>query len=199
MFFRFLLITFVLALAAPAFANEPKSILLVARKDLPDPNFRDSVVLVLHRGRGGPVGVIINRPTDVQLSQVFADVDALRASQEKLYFGGPVSRAQLNFVFRASSAPEDAVELLDGVYLGSGRELLRTLLARDNPFDGLRVFAGYAGWAPGQLEAEIARGDWHLARAEAKTLFDRKPEGLWRELERRAGATMVRLESERPR
>ena len=197
---RHFLFIALLLIAAPAFADEPaKSIFLVARKDLPDPNFRDSVVLVTLGAQRGPVGVIVNRPIDVLLARVFEDIEGLRASRETLFFGGPVGPRQLNFLFRAKAAPEGAVEVLDGVYMSSSRELLRELLGRENPVDGLRVFAGFAGWAPGQLEAEIARGEWHVAPAEAKALFDRKPEGLWRELERRAGATMVRLGGERLR
>src|SRR5688572_7408256 len=133
--FRFICVALAIGFVAPAFAQEPaKSIFLVARKDLPDPNFRDAVVLVLQRGQSGPVGVIINKPTNVVLSRVLTDIDALRASQEPIFFGGPVSRSQLNFVFRASSPPEDAIEVLDGIYMSSSRELLRELAGRDNAF-----------------------------------------------------------------
>jgi putative transcriptional regulator len=175
-------------------AQPMKSILLVARKNLPDPFFRDSVVLVTRSGGPTPIGVIVNRPTDVPLSRVFSDIERLRSRDETLFFGGPVMPEQLLVVFRAAVPPTAAIEVLDGVYMSFGRELLRELLGRENPVEGLRVFAGHAGWAPGQLESEVARGDWHLVTADARIVFEMEPEKLWKELERRASATTVRYE-----
>ena len=105
-----------------------------------------------------------------------------------------MAREQLVVVFRAAVAPTEAIEVLEGVYMSSSRELLRELLGRENPVEGLRVFAGHAGWAPGQLESEVRRADWHLATADARMIFEEKPERLWQELERRASATTVRRE-----
>ena len=100
---------------------------------------------------------------------------------DKLYFGGPVAIMSVLFVFRADEPPEDATRVLDGVYVSTNRELLRKLLARDKPMEGLRVFIGHSGWAPGQLEAEIARGDWTLAPARPDEIFGRKSEHPWPE------------------
>jgi len=169
-----------------------KSIFLVARKDLPDPFFRDSVVLVTNPGGPAPVGVIINRPTDIPLARVFPDIERLRPLDEKLFFGGPVKRLELVVVFRSATRPQESIEVFDGIYLSTKREQVRELLARDDAIPGLRVFAGHAAWAPGQLEAEVARGGWHLVQADAKAVFGRNPERLWRELERRALANTVR-------
>lgn len=170
-----------------------KSILLVARRDLPDPFFRNSVVLIWQSAGRTPVGVIVNRPTDVPLSTLFPDVEGLRTRSERVFFGGPVMPKQLVVLFRAGAPREETVEVLDGVYMTTTREIYRELLARENPTEDLRVFAGYAGWAPGQLEAEVARGDWHLAPANAGTLFGTKPDRLWQELEGRARARKTRF------
>ena len=175
-------------------AQPMKSILLVARKNMPDPYFRDSVVLVTRSGGLAPVGVIVNRPTDVPLSRVFPDIERLHLGEEKLFFGGPVMPEQLVVVFRAAIPPTEAIEVLEGVYMSPSGELLRELLGRENPVEGLRVFAGHAGWAPGQLESEVARGDWHLVTADARMVLEMEPEKLWKELERRASATTVRYE-----
>lgn len=193
---RSLCFALLLGLVAPSFANDiaaMKSILLVARKDLPDPFFRESVVLITPSAGGAPIGVIVNRPTGVPLTGVFPEVESLKSRSEKLFFGGPVSREQLVVVFRATAPREGALEVLDGVYMTSDRDVFRELLARPNPVDGLRVFAGYAGWAPGQLENEVARGDWHLAPADARVLFGTPPDKLWEDLERRASATKTRF------
>jgi putative transcriptional regulator len=191
---RSLCVMLLLGFVLPVQGDDPapmKSIFLVARKDLPDPFFRDSVVLVTNYGGIAPVGVIINRRTQVTLASAFPDIDRLRSREDKLFFGGPVQPDMLVGVFRAAARPADAFEVIDGVYMSSSYETLRALLGRDTPLDGVRVFAGHAGWGPGQLESEIARNDWYLIRADAKTIFEKKPEGLWKELERQGSALMV--------
>jgi putative transcriptional regulator len=184
-----------LAFALPGFGDDGNagSNLLIARPNLPDPNFSDTVVLVSQRGRFGPVGVIVNRPTAIPLARMFPDLEKLRAREDRLHFGGPVNRTQLTFVFRASSPASDAVEIASGVYISSDMSLLRELLEQEDSAERVRVFAGYAAWAPSQLDAEIARGDWRLLPAETGAIFSKKPDGLWPELDRRVSATLVRL------
>ena len=186
---------FTVLLAGPAGAQGPRdgaAILLVAAPELSDPNFRHSVVLVSgHRGVAGPIGVIINRPTTVTLAQALPDVKALSGLDDKVYFGGPVSTQALFYVFRSPTKPDDAIEVAPGVYLDWGGERLKELLARDKPTEGLRVYAGHSAWAPGQLEAEVARGSWKAARPEERIIFNAKPETLWSELERRVSSTPV--------
>jgi putative transcriptional regulator len=186
-------------LAGPAAAQSPrdgKAILLVADPGLPDPNFRETVVLVSgHRGVAGPIGVIINRPTSVTLARALPDIKAIADLEDKVYFGGPVATQGLFYVFRADQRPDDAIEVAPGVYLDWDGGRLKALLARDKPTEGLRVYAGHSAWAPGQLEAEVARGFWKSARPEERIIFSSKPETLWTELERRTRATPVRLEA----
>jgi len=168
----------------PTSADDTKpltTILLVARAELPDSNFKDSVVLVMNNIGPAPAGVIINRPTRIAVSRLFPDLERLAQLDDKLYFGGPVETALVSFLFRADTPPEDATQVIDGIYFSANGELLRKLLGRDKPMDGLRIFIGHSGWAPGQLEAEIARGDWALAPAETDTIFDRKSEHPWPE------------------
>jgi putative transcriptional regulator len=172
------------AMSWPTSADNAKpstTILLVARAELRDPNFKDSVVLVMNNIGPAPVGVIINRPTSIAVSRLFPDLERLAQLDDKVYFGGPVEIATVSFLVRADAAPEHATEALAGVYFSTNRDLLRKLLGRDKPMEGLRILIGYSGWAPGQLEAEIARGDWNLAPAEAAAIFDGKSERPWPE------------------
>jgi putative transcriptional regulator len=159
------------------------TILLIARAGLPDPNFKDSIVLVMNNIGPAPVGVIINRPTRIEVSQLFPDVERLAQLHDKLYFGGPVAITSVSFLYRADTQDEHAARVLDGVYFSANRELLEKLLGRDKPMDGLRIFIGRSGWAPGQLEGEIARGDWTLTPAGSGAIFDRKSEHPWPERE----------------
>jgi len=151
----------------------------MARDALPDSDFADSVVLVMNNLAPAPVGIIINRPMRIPVSRRFPDLKQLVQVRDKVYFGGPVEFGSVWFLFRATTPPEHAIEACDGVYLSADRKLLLQLLGRDKPMDGLRIFVGHAGWAPGQLEAEIANGDWTLKHAEPEAIFNGKSDHPW--------------------
>ena len=171
------------------------AVLLVADPSLADPNFDKTVELVArHAEVAGPIGVVINRPTAIAIERAFPDASKLAGAEDKLYVGGPVARHVFFYILRASEPPPGAVEVAEGVYLGWNPKDLKALLERDKPLEGLRIYAGHAAWAPGQLEAEVARGFWKSARPDARSIFATRPENLWPELIRRAGATPVRLE-----
>ncbi len=166
--------------ATPADDAKPlTAIIITARAELRDPFFGDSVVLVMNNLGPGPVGVVINRPTPLPVAHLFPDLKRLAELHDRVYFGGPVEFGSVWFLFRAAKPPEHAVRACDGVYLSASRELLLRLLERDKPMDGLRIFMGHSGWGPGQLEAEIARGDWKLAHAEPDVIFGSKSEHPW--------------------
>jgi putative transcriptional regulator len=175
---------FLAATSWPAPAEDAKpvtAILLTARSELPDPNFEGSILLVMNNLSPAPVGIIVNRPTHVAVSEVFPDLKRLAQLHDKVYYGGPVEFGSVWFLFRAATPPAHAIQAFDGVCLSANRKLLLQLLGRDKPMDGLRIFIGHAGWAPGQLEAEIDRGDWTLARADANAIFNGKSEHVWPE------------------
>jgi putative transcriptional regulator len=158
------------------------TILLVARAELPDPSFKDSIVLVMNHIGPSPAGVIINRPTRIPVSRVFPELETLTQLDDKVYFGGPVEIQGVSFLFRSDKPPEKpAIEVLDGIYFSADRELLRQLLGRDKPMEGLRIFVGFSGWGLGQLENEISRGDWTLEPANATAIFAPKPQHPWPE------------------
>jgi putative transcriptional regulator len=167
-------------LAAGADQGKPlTAILIVARPRLPDPNFADSVVLVMNNLGPAPVGIIINRPTAVPVAQLFPDMKALARLPDKVYFGGPVDIDSVWYLFRAKAPPRHAIRTFDGVYLSADRDLLLELLRREKPMEGLRIFIGHAGWAPGQLEGEIAQKDWTLEHAASAAVFGGKRDAPW--------------------
>lgn len=174
----------VLSLAMPACAQDAKSlttILLVARDELPDPNFKRSRVLVMNNIGPAPAGVIINRPTKITVARVFPDMEKLARFDDRIYFGGPVELGVLSFIFRADKPPENATRVVDDVFISTDRDLLHELLSRDAPMRDLRIFMGYSGWSSGQLEDEIGRGDWKIERADAKAMFGHEGEYPWPE------------------
>jgi len=163
-------------------ADDPKhltAIFIVGHDDLSDPDFADSIVLVMNNLGPAPVGIVVNRPTRLAVSELFPDLKRLATVHDKIYFGGPVEIDSVWFLFRAAKPPEHSVRAFDDIYVSASRELLLKLLGRDNPMDGLRIFVGHAGWAPGQLEGEIANGDWTLKRAEAAAIFSGKSDHPW--------------------
>ena len=168
--------------ARPTCAADEKplrAILLIAGEDLHDSDFADSVLLVMNNLAAAPVGIIINRPMPIPVSSLFPNLKRLAQLRDKVYFGGPVEFGSVWFLFRATTPPKHAIQTCDGVYLSADGKLLLQLLGRDKPMDGLRIFVGHAGWAPGQLEAEIANGDWTLKRAEPEAIFNGNYEHPW--------------------
>jgi putative transcriptional regulator len=165
-------------------ASGAEPVLLVASTELLDPNFAHSVVLVLFPTGGSPTGVILNRPTRLSWSEAFPDEPALRARADPIYFGGPVRINALWFLFRQGTPQGNVLPVLDDLYLSSDGELLDRLLAGKAPVD--RFFVGYSGWAPAQLDVEIAQGAWHVLPADLDVILKMDPETMWRELLLRA-------------
>jgi len=176
-------------LPAPTGAADTASpaIFLVAKPELTDPNFAQSVVLVVFPKNGGPVGVILNRPLKLTLKETFPSEPQLKNRGEHLYFGGPVQTNGLMFLLRLSPAPANAFPVVDDLYLSGDGQLLDDQLSRP---DGKvqQFFLGYAGWAPSQLDFEIAEGAWYVVPADSETVLRADPKTLWRDLLLRATA-----------
>lgn len=161
-----------LLVVASVTAQEPaNSILLVAKPELADPNFRRTVVLVTQTADAHTVGVILNRPTEARME----------GHAEALYAGGPVMARIVVALFEAEEPPAaSAFHVLKRVYLSMHPENIAALVAR--PPARLRLYAGFSGWAPGQLEAELDRGGWYILPASEAVIFRKRTEGLWEEL-----------------
>jgi putative transcriptional regulator len=177
-----------LAVAAPASAQQnpaPNGLFLVAKPALTDPNFARTVVLVTQAEDASTVGVIINRPTTLNLAQLLRTELPTRNYRDPVYFGGPVMRQVIVSLFHAKSPPEKAAfHVLKGIYLTMHPDNIEKLLA--DPKARYRLYAGLSGWAPHQLQSEFMRDGWFVLPADEATLFREKTEGLWEELLERA-------------
>lgn len=186
---------------AAAAENVANGIFLVATKALRDPNFRETVVLVTQPRDSGPFGVIINRPLARRLADVLPGDEALKGRRDVIYYGGPVARDGLVFLVRSQEPPVRALRILKDVYVTAQRSEIEGALNKLDSTTALRVYAGHSGWAPGQLQNEIARGSWHVLPADAQTVFEKDPATLWPELSKRAAlrrtAVPVRPQPER--
>jgi putative transcriptional regulator len=155
--------------------------LLVATPDLRDPNFARTVVLMLEHGDEGALGVVLNRPVDVRVADVLADWAPLASAPGCLFVGGPVAPSAVIGLGRGEGP---AFEALFG---GIGTLDLDLDPAQVPELDALRIFVGYAGWAPGQLELELAAGGWLALDRADEDPFTADPSQLWQHVLRRQG------------
>jgi len=168
---------------------------LVASRHLQDPNFSQTVVLLLDYGMDGAMGLVINRPSNVKLATVFPDIKELKQRKDTLYIGGPVEVNKMLLLVRSSKMPEGATAVTPGVYISSSWKVLEGLMKKKaTQEEHFRLFAGYAGWAPSQLDFERTRGDWYVLKADAETVFAEDPAEIWPELIRRVTVKWVLLE-----
>jgi len=181
-----ILIAAVLAAAAHvAVAQAPAGgFFLVAKPSILDSNFSRSVVLVTQSADGAILGVILNRPTKQSLAEILPGNERLARFTAPLHFGGPVEPAGLFAVFRGTGDAGPSFQVIDDVRLALQPATVEQLLLK--PPEALRLFVGYAGWAPGQLDGELARGDWWTVKADVDTIFRKNTDTLWDELSRRA-------------
>jgi len=162
-----------------------RAMLLVARPELADPNFRETVVLVAQADNTDTIGLILNRPLNRSLAEVLPG-ERFRRFTEPLYFGGPVSSNGLFALFQGDRGSIPTITMIAGVQLALHPDAIDSLLRK--PPETIRFFSGYSGWAPGQLTGEIERGDWFVLDADAATAFRKDPSRLWPDLVRRARA-----------
>ena len=169
--------------ADTALAN---GVFLVAKPEMLDPNFRETVVLITQpEVGGGPLGVIVNRPLDARLSEVIPGAAKVPEQFDQIYGGGPVMPNALLFLVRSEVRPERSLQVLADVYLSGDAGLIEQIVRGEVSVPAFRAYAGFAGWAPGQLQAEIARGGWYLIRADADTIFSADSSTVWTDLIKR--------------
>lgn len=160
-----------------------KGQLLLSSAGLHDPNFRHTVVLVGEHGSEGALGVVLNRPLELTVAQGVPEMASLVAPDAMLFQGGPVQ--PVTPVLVCEFIHPDLADLRVfghvGFLVGDVSPDVRPGIVR------ARLFAGYAGWGPGQLEAEMAEGSWILEPARADDVFTDDPDLLWSRILKRKG------------
>ena len=156
-----------------------KGIFLVANPSLRDPNFRQAVILLCEHGREGALGVVVNRPTKINITEVLPQVPILEGQHHMVYAGGPVQQNNLLILYRIPEGLEDTHHVFDGVYLGGNMNVVKDLVQNPSSLENFRAFIGYSGWAPGQLEHEMQTGSWFTLPADPTTMFETDASRLW--------------------
>jgi putative transcriptional regulator len=174
---------------------------LVAGPGMYDPNFRQSVVLLCEHNDRGSMGLVINRPTELVLTETVHQLSGTDRD-DLIYSGGPVQPDHLLILIRSEWAPPSSHHVFGDVYLGTDLPTLKSLIHPDaaqesaaeaadvqsKPIEAaFRGYAGYAGWSPGQLDTEMETDSWIIVPADSKWIFDADPKIIWPELMRSLG------------
>jgi putative transcriptional regulator len=159
--------------------------LLIAGATLPDPNFSRTVVLICEHSEDGALGLVLNRPGDLIVGEAAPELADLTGDDALIDEGGPVQPDALLVLAEFEDTSMAGITVVGNVGLvGDGSEM-------EDLVEGTRrarIFAGYAGWGPGQLDAELARDDWFVAPAGVDDIFHTDAEELWaRALARKGG------------
>jgi putative AlgH/UPF0301 family transcriptional regulator len=169
--------------------------LLVASRDLGDPIFAKTVILLVHYDSNSVVGLMLNRRSEVPLSRVFEQLKAAKSRSDPVYLGGPVEISAVFALLRSKAKPKSAERILGDVYLISTKPLFeKTLSARPDP-GVFHVYLGYAGWTPDQLRKEVEVGAWFIFQGDAQTVFNSDPDNLWSQMIRK---TEMKMANRRP-
>jgi putative AlgH/UPF0301 family transcriptional regulator len=168
--------------------------LLVASRNLGDPNFAHTVILLVHYDEKGVLGLVLNRRTDVPLSRVLDGLKAAKDRSDPVYLGGPVETPVVFALLQAEAKPAGAENIFGAVYLISSKTLFeQTISAQPDP-GAFHVYLGYAGWDQDQLRTEVELGSWFVFPADAGTVFTADPDSLWSQMIQKTELKMARSE-----
>ena len=172
-------VAWLLPAAVSADPRPAQGMFLVATDVVQGELFAETVVLLLHYDETGAFGLVVNRPTDVELGELLADEEGLSDYRGTLFWGGPVQMDSLRALLYTDESPDEAEKIIDSVYLVGFEDAVE--LSPTDP-GRLRLYIGYAGWAPGQLDYELARGSWRILPATPEHVFADEPRALWKQL-----------------
>ncbi|MEO2053847.1 MAG: YqgE/AlgH family protein [Nitrospira sp.] len=162
--------------------NLLRGVFIVADPRIIDPNFSRTVVLLIHNEEDGSTGLIINRPTSASLSEQFPAIKEHLTPSDRVFKGGPVLPKTLTLLFQTKTPPAGMIPVLNNTYVSREMRLMADLPMSTILDRRFRVFSGYAGWGPGQLQAEIVRGDWRVVRTGADIIFEGSADIIWEEM-----------------
>ena len=187
---RFSVLLLVCSCALSAQSKNPADLapgrLLVAARNLTDPLFAKSVILLVHYDATGALGLMLNRETKVPVSHILQGDSAAASDSNPIFVGGPVSLGMVFALARAKSKPDGATRVLGDIFFLSTKTALENALSQTAAPATLRLYAGYSGWGRGQLDNEVLSGSWYIFSRNEDLAFDAKPDTLWARLIRKA-------------
>ena len=173
-----------LAVAEPRSAGS-KSFFLVASRSMPDPVFQQSVILMLPADEPPLIaGVIINKPTDLTMGNLFRQPLAPENRNQKVYFGGPVDLTAPLLVVRTTRPPKSAIQLWTDVYAIADAGSISDILKNSQSGNDARLYLGRAQWAQEQLRGELLEGAWNVVPVRTDLIFEHDSAKIWPMLSR---------------
>jgi putative transcriptional regulator len=171
-------------------------VFLVARRALDGPHFGQSVVYLVEHDEDGTLGLIVNRSSDISLSEALPNIEDKQATAHALFYGGPVGLPMILMLVRSKSATEGMAHVADNIYISADRRVLDEILAAKKPESEARFYIGYSGWAAGQLDFELERGSWHVVAADTDAIFSGETGSLWNRLIERLEPRGIQVDNE---
>jgi putative transcriptional regulator len=156
--------------------------LLVASRELGDPNFAETVILLVHYDAESVVGLMLNRRTHLPISRVLAEIKPAKDLSDPVYLGGPVETPTVFALLRSTDKLEGAEHVFGGVYWISTKAALEKTISSHPDPGAFHVYLGYAGWTADQLKTEVRLGGWFIFQADNQTVFNSNPDSLWHEM-----------------
>ena len=160
--------------------------LLVMERQAPDPNFAETVILLIHYGSDGVVGIALNRPAGAPVSRL-DEFKGTGNRSDPLYVGGPVEPDTITALVRTTNAPPGALRIAADLYVVQTRRGLEAALKASKGPEDLRIYLGYCGWSLPQLQNEVKLGSWYIFNGGEVFAFDSSPSTLWKRLIDRTG------------
>ncbi len=161
---------------------------LVAANHLRDPNFYRSVVLMLEHNDKGAMGLVVNRPSAITIGKALSQQKTASGSDSPVFVGGPVEPTSLFILHNCVTLGKTDQEIAPGLFLASSENSFEEVVRSGKKPEAdvkFRLVSGYAGWGEGQLEDELARGDWHTVPADGTLTLEEDAYGLWEVCTRR--------------
>jgi putative transcriptional regulator len=156
--------------------------LLVASREIGDPNFAETVILLVHYDTEGAVGLMLNRRTDIPISRVLAQLKSAKDLSDPVYMGGPVETPSVFALLRSANKSDGAETVFGDVNWITSKAALEKTISSHPDRDVFHVYLGYAGWTASQLRTEVRLGSWFIFQADGQTVFSANPDSLWRQM-----------------
>lgn len=156
--------------------------IIITPRNAPDPHFSNSVILLAHYDASGALGLMLHYKSDLTIGKALKGVTGAEKRTDTVFVGGPVELPVVFALLRTKAAPTGVSRVAGDVYLMTSRQSIATALTEGRPASDLRIFIGYCGWGPGQLEREVRRSGWYIFNYDEGLVFDEHPDTLWNRL-----------------
>jgi putative transcriptional regulator len=156
--------------------------IIITPRDSPDPHFSNSVIILAHYDQSGALGLMLHYKSDLTIQNALKSLAGAEKRSDTVFIGGPVQLPMPFALLRTKSAPTGVSRVTDNLYLMTSKQSIGAAFTAGLPAADLRVFIGYSGWGPGQLEREVRRGGWYIFDYDEAIVFDEHPDTVWKRL-----------------